>query len=293
MTGENTWTQKTDVVYNVEYNPATDQIKWWHNDKNKYLLFSKVNEAFTQIPEGCTEQLNAGGYQYCTNYKSGTTSYVATLNECIAQCTDCEYYTKYANDAPEGFSKDGKGRCILQAEGKCGKLIKYEDKKGYKAKTFYCPGKTATLPPTTTTATTTNAAAITYASPGCSSVELPGASEVKLSESGKSCAESFGDSWAAASFAQVQEWCGCSEADAKCLCQSKLSPFKLGQWQIVGLEDGQAMGTGYKHEVKYSGPGQAAQQAIDLCYECKGSPAPAPPLTTTGCSSVELPGASG
>merc|ERR1719161_931925 len=160
MTGTNTWTQTTDVTYNYEYIPATDQIKWWHKDKtNKYLLFSRVNEAFSQIPEGCTEQLFSGGYQYCKNYKSGTVSYVSTLNECVAQCTDCEYYTKYANDAPNEFSKDGKGRCILQKAGGCGKLIKYTDKIGYKAKTFYCPGDTSgtkTTPAQTTSEVVTH-----------------------------------------------------------------------------------------------------------------------------------------
>merc|ERR1719160_2058141 len=95
----------------------------------------------------------------------------------------------------------------------------------------------------------------------CPDVKLPGASEIKPSARSKSCTETFGEGWATASTAQVYEWCGC-EMGTYCKC-SKIAPMITGTWDIWSLTDGQALGPGYKSEVKPTAPGQAEKGGTD------------------------------
>merc|ERR550537_2129653 len=118
------------------------------------------------------------------------------------------------------------------------------------------------------------ALALVQAAASCPDVALPGASELKTSDRDKSCEETFGSSWTTASTAQMRAYCGC-EADGFCKCEPKLKPFGMVTWGIYSLTDGQALGPGYKYEVKNTEEGQAAKGGIDMCMECP-APAPAP-----------------
>lgn len=110
------------------------------------------------------------------------------------------------------------------------------------------------------------------------------APEFKMSKKKQSCEESYG--WDTATVAQVAEWCGCDikKRNEKnwCTCQDKLKPLigNRGQWLLVGLKGGQAMGWGYKYSVKFA-PKDAAKTALDLCTPPALVPATVEAETTT------------
>jgi len=98
------------------------------------------------------------------------------------------------------------------------------------------------------------------------------APKFKLTKKKQTCEETYGDDWKTVSTGKLAKACGCNvkNKDKKkwCKCPSVLEPLlgNMGQWVIVGLKDGQAMGLGYKYNVKFTSK-DASKTPIDLCFQ--------------------------